>query len=54
MQVQEALLPCEEVRTLSKSIGPGLLPRAFISWPHLYAAALCSLQPKPIRHRAVG
>lgn len=40
--------PYEEVSTKAA------VSAVFISQHHLYAASLCSLQPKPIRHRAPG
>lgn len=43
-------LPHEEVRARTKAA----VSAVFISQHHLYAAPLCSLQPKPIRHRAPG
>lgn len=42
--------PHGEVRTRTKAA----VSAVFISRHHLYAASLCSLQPKPIRHRAPG
>lgn len=53
MQVQEAPVPHQQSRTAQKRRSR-LFLRVFIGRHHLYAASLCSLQPKPIRHRAPG